>query len=227
LDDIRDHSGEKRKENYHHDRHCISRHLWAPLASREVESAPRRPFSFLWRAFCGVEGTSAGAGEYCGVARRSEILADEGDDRDVPWHIAQASGHRGVHDWHRSGRLGREQAAEMTRKLYLVTAWAALSAIVVLTVVPPNLRPTTDAPHDIEHAAAFLITGILFGLAYAGRERTVSIGAVLFCAMIELLQLYVPGRHARWIDFAVDALAAVFGIFVGALGSRAHQKRRP
>ena len=128
---------------------------------------------------------------------------------------------------HRSGRVGRQQAAIVVRKLYLVAAWAALSAIVVLTVVPPNLRPTTDAPHDIEHAAAFLITGALFGLAYAGRERIWSIGALAFCAMIEILQLYVPGRHARWIDFAVDALAAVFGIFVGAFGSRVLQRRRP
>ena len=115
----------------------------------------------------------------------------------------------------------------MARKLYQVAAWAALSAIAVLTVVPPNLRPTTDAPHDIEHAAAFLITGILFGLAYAGRERILSVGAMAYCAMIEILQLYVPGRHARWIDFAVDALAAVFGIFVGAFGGRTLRKRRP
>jgi hypothetical protein len=57
----------------------------------------------------------------------------------------------------------------VARKLYLVAAWAALSAIVVLTVVPPNLRPTTDAPHDIEHAAAFLITGrpVWFGVCRA------------------------------------------------------------
>jgi VanZ family protein len=115
----------------------------------------------------------------------------------------------------------------VAKKLYLVAAWAALSTIVVLTVVPPSLRPTTDAPHDIEHAAAFLSTGVLFGLAYAGRERILSIGAVVFCAMIEILQLYVPGRHARWIDFAVDALATVFGVLVGTLGSRVLQKRRP
>jgi VanZ family protein len=105
--------------------------------------------------------------------------------------------------------------------LFPVAAWAAASAIVALTVVPPSLRPVTDAPHDVEHAAAFLIVGILFGLAYEGRERILSVGAVVFCAMVEILQLYVPGRHARWIDFVVDAVAAVFGIFVGALGSRA------
>jgi hypothetical protein len=52
-----------------------------------------------------------------------------------------------------------------------VAAWSATLAIVVLTVVPPDLRPTTDAPHDVEHSAAFLIVGLLFGLAYTGRER--------------------------------------------------------
>jgi VanZ family protein len=76
-------------------------------------------------------------------------------------------------------------------------------------------------------AAAFLITGVLFGLAYAGHGRILSVGAVAYCATIEILQLYVPGRHARWIDFAVDALAAVFGIFVRAFGGRTLQKRRP
>jgi VanZ family protein len=95
----------------------------------------------------------------------------------------------------------------------------------VLTVVPPNLRPTTDAPHDVEHAAAFLITGVLFGLACPGREWILSIGAVLFGAMIEILKLYVPGRHARGIDFVVDASAALAGVLVGAFGSRVSQKR--
>jgi VanZ family protein len=108
-----------------------------------------------------------------------------------------------------------------------VAAWSAVLAIVVLTVVPPNLRPTTDAPHDVEHAAAFLIAGILFGWAYAGRERILSIGAVVFCAIIEFLQFYIPGRHARWVDFAVDAVAAVVGIFAGAFGSLALEKRKP
>jgi VanZ like family len=119
------------------------------------------------------------------------------------------------------------KAATVARKFCLLAAWAALSAIVVLTMVPPNLRPTTDAPHDVEHGAAFLITGLLFGLAYPGRERILTIGSVVFCAVIEILQLYVPGRHARWIDFVVDAIAAISGIFVGALAIRALQQRRP
>ena len=98
-----------------------------------------------------------------------------------------------------------------------VVAWLLLLAIVVLSVVPPSSRPTTSAPHQIEHAAIFLATGISFGMAYLGREWLLSIGAIIFCAAIELVQLYVPGRHARLSDFMVDATTAVLGIFMGRI----------
>jgi VanZ family protein len=97
-----------------------------------------------------------------------------------------------------------------------VAAWLLLSSIVGLTVVPPSSRPTTFVPHEMEHAAIFFATGISFGMVYVGREWLLSIGAISFCAAIELLQLYIPGRHARLSDFVVDATAAVFGVFVGA-----------
>lgn len=94
-------------------------------------------------------------------------------------------------------------------------AWLMLSVIVVLTVVPPGLRPSTFVPHKIEHAAIFLMAGTSFGIAYLGRERLLSVAAIVFCAVLELAQLYVPGRHARLSDFIVDATAAVVGVFVG------------
>jgi VanZ family protein len=96
-------------------------------------------------------------------------------------------------------------------------AWLFLSAIVVLTVVPAGSRPATFVPHNIEHAAIFLAAGILFGTAYLGREWLLSIGAIVFCAAIELAQLYVPGRHARLGDFVIDAAAAVLGVFLGRI----------
>ena len=132
----------------------------------------------------GLQKTLTGRGE--------DFVADGGrGGRSVRANCAVASGD------------GAEMMGDRAQKLLLVGAWSALLAIVVLTVVPPNLRPTTDAPHDVEHAAAFLIVGLLFGLAYAGRAWILSIGAVAFCGIIEVMQLYVPGRHARWIDFQV------------------------
>jgi VanZ family protein len=101
-----------------------------------------------------------------------------------------------------------------------VAAWGMLVAIVVLTVVPPTIRPDTPLPHNIEHAATFLLAGILFGTAYLGREWMLSIGAVVFCAAIEAVQLYVPGRHARISDFVIDTAAGVAGVFLGAFMRR-------
>jgi VanZ family protein len=58
------------------------------------------------------------------------------------------------------------------------------------------------------------MAGISFGVIFRGREWTLSIMAIIFCAAVELLQLYVPGRHARLSDFVVDATAAILGVFV-------------
>jgi VanZ family protein len=101
-----------------------------------------------------------------------------------------------------------------------IVAWLALAAIVVLSLVPPGARPTTFFPHKIEHAGIFFVDGIAFGIAYRGYEWLSSIGAVIFCAGIELAQLMIPGRHARLSDFFVDAAAICVGIFAGSALTR-------
>jgi len=78
-------------------------------------------------------------------------------------------------------------------------------AIIVLSLVPPGIRPTTFMSHKIEHASIFLLNGVAFGIAYCGYSWLSSIMAVIFCAGIELAQLAIPGRHARVSDFFVDA----------------------
>jgi VanZ family protein len=97
-----------------------------------------------------------------------------------------------------------------------VAAWVTLAAIIVLSLVPPGARPITSFPHKIEHAGIFLLNGVAFGVAYRGYEWLSSIGAVIFCAGIELAQLIVPGRHARLSDFFVDSIAICVGIFAGS-----------
>jgi VanZ family protein len=105
-----------------------------------------------------------------------------------------------------------------------LVAWTTLVLIVVLTVVPPDLRPETPIPHGVEHASIFLIAGFLFGTAYMGREWILSAGGIAFCAAIEALQLHTPGRHARVSDFVIDVAAAIAGVFVGAFVHRVGAK---
>jgi VanZ family protein len=93
-----------------------------------------------------------------------------------------------------------------------VAPWFLALTIVVLSVVPPDFRPVTGTPHVFEHLLIFLLTGFAFGSAYPHRTLSQMCGLVLFSGAIELIQLWIPGRHAREIDFATDAAAACIGI---------------
>jgi VanZ family protein len=90
-------------------------------------------------------------------------------------------------------------------------AWALLIGIVVMTIVPPSLRVGTGAPHNVGHAGIFVITGLAFGLANELRLSVICGSAIMFCTLLELVQLAVPGRHARISDFLIDAVAGCMG----------------
>jgi VanZ family protein len=112
------------------------------------------------------------------------------------------------------------------RRIFRVAAWFLLLAIVVLSVVPPTYRPVTPAPYDVEHLVIFFVTGLAFGLGYASRPVLQAIGLVALSAGIELLQFYIPGRHARLTDFLVNALSVALGVGLAALTAGRHPRRR-
>jgi VanZ family protein len=101
------------------------------------------------------------------------------------------------------------------RRFFQVAAWLLLLAIIVLSVVPPEDRPVTPAPSDIEHLAIFLLTGLSFALGYSRQHLLQGFGLITFAAMIEIVQVAIPGRHSRLSDFLVDALSAVVGVGFG------------
>jgi VanZ family protein len=88
---------------------------------------------------------------------------------------------------------------------------------VVLSLVPPHLRPQTDVPHKLEHFLIFAATGTAFGLAYSVRLALLVTLLVAFAGAVEVAQFFVPGRHARLSDFLVDAVAIGAGSMVGSL----------
>jgi VanZ family protein len=84
-------------------------------------------------------------------------------------------------------------------------------AIIVLSLVPAEFRPETGLPHNIEHGPIFALLGGAMVLGYRMRFWAwVTLGP-LFAAVIEVLQLGVPGRHARLSDFLVDAGTVLLG----------------
>ena len=101
-----------------------------------------------------------------------------------------------------------------------VAAWTLAIAIALLSLVPPALRPVTDTPHNFEHFAIFFATGLAFGFGYSRRPFMVAVTLLLFAGIIEIVQVFVPDRHARLSDFIVDALAVCAGAVLGVAASR-------
>jgi VanZ family protein len=95
-------------------------------------------------------------------------------------------------------------------------AWSLAAAVAFATLGPPGLRPHSNLGQDGEHALAFVLLGVAFGLAYTSNRWLTAVLAVGLTGALELLQLWMPGRHARLEDFVVDALAACAGLAIAA-----------
>jgi len=124
---------------------------------------------------------------------------------------------------------GSALIARSNRMLLVVRllAWILLAAIVVLSLVPPTLRPVTPLSHTLEHAGLFFITGALFGLGYPNHAVLLNFGAIAFCLGIEIAQLFIPGRHARLADFFADVIAALAGVLVAVVAGSMRRRLRP
>jgi VanZ family protein len=95
-------------------------------------------------------------------------------------------------------------------------AWLLAAAVTFATLGPARFRPHSDLSQNGEHALAFILVGLAFGLAYPRHRLLTAAIAVVMIGTLEILQLWMPGRHARLEDFIVDALAACAGLAVAA-----------
>jgi VanZ family protein len=104
----------------------------------------------------------------------------------------------------------------MTIFLRLI-AWLLAAAVTFATLGPPGSRPHSDLGQNGEHALAFVLVGLAFGLAHSRRRWSTAAISVVLIGVLEILQLWAPGRHARLEDFVVDALAACAGFVISAV----------
>jgi len=95
-------------------------------------------------------------------------------------------------------------------------AWGLAAAIAFATLGPAEQRPHLSLGQNGEHALAFVLLGLVFGLAHTRNRLHTAAFVVAFTGLIEILQFLAPGRHARMEDFVVDALAATLGLAAAA-----------
>ena len=91
-------------------------------------------------------------------------------------------------------------------------AWGLAAAIGFATLGPAEQRPHSNLGQNGEHALAFVLLGLVFGLAHTRNRLHTAAFVIAFTGVIELLQFWAPGRHARLEDFVVDAFAASLGL---------------
>ncbi len=114
-------------------------------------------------------------------------------------------------------------------KLVMLTrlgAWLAVLTIIVLSVVPGNMRPHALGNDYYEHFAAYFITGCLLAIGYLRPMQLLSSGVLLpICAgSLEFVQLWIPGRTASAGDFAISTIGAWIGLLLIVVVRRAHER---
>jgi hypothetical protein len=111
-------------------------------------------------------------------------------------------------------------------KLVQWMSWVAVLAIIVLSVVPGDVRPHTGAPGPTEHSIAYFLTASLFGLRAKSPSQFLQLALmfIIGTAILETSQLWIPGRNSQFGDFVASSLGILFGLAVGVSLGPLYQK---
>jgi VanZ family protein len=105
----------------------------------------------------------------------------------------------------------------------LAAALACLAGIAFATLSPIDLRPQV-ADIKIEHVGAFLVLGILFGLAYPRHLLVIGACLLIVAVGLEAAQHLVPGRHGRVPDLVQKVVGSGIGLSIAATLDRFLQR---
>jgi VanZ family protein len=71
----------------------------------------------------------------------------------------------------------------------------------------------TGVRGSFEHSAAYFISTLMLGCAYPGWSPWTIGGALaVYAGILEIGQIYVPGRHSQFEDFAASCLGVAITI---------------
>ena len=98
-------------------------------------------------------------------------------------------------------------------RLLTFAAVASVVGIVLLSWSPRSVVVRTGAAGPLEHVVAYWGAGLLACLSAPRRARRwIGLGFVCLAAILEIGQIWVPGRTSQFLDFAGNAAGAVLGI---------------
>ena len=101
----------------------------------------------------------------------------------------------------------------------LIIYWGLLA---VLTSLPASNLPSVELSDKLIHTGAFFVLGFLmvFTFSIQSRYRLLNeragffmlFAGLLYAAMDEIHQAYIPGRSADILDFVADGIGLVLGL---------------
>jgi VanZ family protein len=108
----------------------------------------------------------------------------------------------------------RVTKSELTRPLWLAMGYIGFSMIVVLSLAPAASRPHSGYGGLYEHLLAYALVGAAFGMGYRTTRLQFLSGLALSsaAAVLELLQMFVPGRNPEMTGFLVSVLGVWLGL---------------
>jgi VanZ family protein len=96
-----------------------------------------------------------------------------------------------------------------------VIVLAIVLAIGVLSLLPGQIRPHPFGSWtQLEHTTAYMVAAAVAALFYAPKLKALHVFAYLsaYGVVLEVGQLFVPGRNAALIDVAADIMGISIGI---------------
>lgn len=103
----------------------------------------------------------------------------------------------------------------VTEKVCSVVGWTLLCVVVYASLYPLNHRPVLATSTSLEHTAAYAAIGLFLCRAYPRHFALMVLVVIGSAAILELLQLLTPDRHARWIDALDKMCGGGIGLIVG------------
>ena len=104
-------------------------------------------------------------------------------------------------------------------RLLRLAGWGAIVAITVLSLIPATRRPATGMSGHLEHLIAYFGAALVLGLGARELGRVMRVGLLLtgYAGVLEVVQLWVPGRHAKLSDFVTSTTGILIGCVVVAV----------
>lgn len=104
------------------------------------------------------------------------------------------------------------------RRAIALAGLGCVALVVWLSWIPREWEVRTGLAGQIEHVIAYAGTAGLLVLGF-GQARALRVGAllVLLAAVLEIGQIWIPGRNAQVIDFVASGGGAILGALAGAL----------